>query len=67
MLYFDGDELEKKSSIKKNYDRSSDKGVVILPLTEFLISKLGMLQKNIMNKSFMFFVYSSRLQHLRLK
>ena len=63
MLYFDGGELEKKSSIKKNCDRSSNTGVVILPLTEFLISKLGMLQ----NKSFMFFLYSSRLQHLRLK
>ena len=45
MLYFDGGELENKSGIKKNCPRWFDKLVVILPLTEFLISKLGMLQK----------------------
>ena len=45
MLYFDGDELEKKSGIKKNCGRLSDKVIMILPLTEFLISKLAMLQK----------------------
>ena len=45
MLYFDGGELEKKSGFKKNCDRWCDKVVVILPLTEILISKLGMLQK----------------------
>ena len=45
ILFIFGGELEKKSGIRKNCGSWSDKNVVILPLTEFLISKFGILQK----------------------